>query len=324
MAAWALVQPFSLLASPPVNDAFSNRVDLQLSQPVTGTLDGATKEANEPDLLGDWRSGFHAQHPVWWNWVSTVNTSVCVVATMQQTRPVLMVWQGTDLSQQVGTLTFQNPLSQNGTNFYTTEVRFTAAAGSNYLIAVDAQEALTLMWDPNPEPNLGGYRLYIRTNGGGESIIDIGNVTSESLWDFLPDAAGFHFKVTAYDKVGRESKPSQELLADISGLNPTGEMRVALTLPPTITITAPADDSRFATGAEVALQALASDPDGSVDHVEYYMRPAMGASVDQLLGTATVAPYPMTLTNLETWRSLVSARAYDDLGSSTASEPVLI
>jgi len=133
------------------NDTISNRLDLQLSQVVTGTFAGADKQADEPDILGDWQSGFQTQHPVWWNWTATVNTSVCLVVTMPGTRPLLEVFQGDSPNprQQAGTLTFQDPVLSNGTNFYATQVRFDATAGSNYLIAVDSQVPLSIAWDTN-------------------------------------------------------------------------------------------------------------------------------------------------------------------------------
>jgi hypothetical protein len=71
--------------------------------------------------------------------------------------------------------------------------------------------SVTLVWDPNGEPDISGYRLYYgKASGTFESVIDVGNQTTYNFSD-LEDAKTYYFLVTAYDISGRESNFSSEL-----------------------------------------------------------------------------------------------------------------
>jgi large repetitive protein len=77
--------------------------------------------------------------------------------------------------------------------------------------AARAGETVTLAWDPNPEPDLAGYRLFWGL--GSRSYVevrDVENVTSYELQ--LPfDDENYFFAVTAYNDVGLESGFSNEV-----------------------------------------------------------------------------------------------------------------
>jgi len=86
---------------------------------------------------------------------------------------------------------------------------------------------VTLAWNPNTEPDLAGYKLYYKTGSSGEpydgtgategdSPIDIGNVTTYTLYD-LTDDTSYFFVVTAYDDQGGESDYSNEVSTDDYG-----------------------------------------------------------------------------------------------------------
>jgi hypothetical protein len=79
--------------------------------------------------------------------------------------------------------------------------------------------------------------------------------------------------------------------------------------PPTVTITSPADGAQFTAPADITVTAEASDPDGSVDRVEFFRNGA-------LAGTDTTAPYSLTHTDLPEGGYLLLARAFDDQGLS--------
>ena len=66
------------------------------------------------------------------------------------------------------------------------------------------QKQAWLEWQPNTEPDLAGYRVYwtLRENSGAFYC-----TTAEMLIDTL--MAMFEFEVTAVDKSGNESKPSE-------------------------------------------------------------------------------------------------------------------
>jgi cytoskeletal protein RodZ len=70
---------------------------------------------------------------------------------------------------------------------------------------------VTLAWDPNPEPEVSGYRLhYGLSSGDYTTTIDVGNVTTHVL-DGLTEGRAYFFVVTAYDRDGDESGYSNEV-----------------------------------------------------------------------------------------------------------------
>jgi hypothetical protein len=71
--------------------------------------------------------------------------------------------------------------------------------------------SVTLVWDPNGEPDISGYRLYYgKASATYESFIDVGNQTTYNFSD-LEDGKAHYFAVTAYDILGHESEFSSEL-----------------------------------------------------------------------------------------------------------------
>ena len=79
-------------------------------------------------------------------------------------------------------------------------------------IAGIAQAAtVQVTWNPNTEPDLAGYRLYVGEASGqyGEPI-DLGNVTGHVM-EITPEyGATYYFALTAYDTSGNESGYSDE------------------------------------------------------------------------------------------------------------------
>jgi fibronectin type 3 domain-containing protein len=71
---------------------------------------------------------------------------------------------------------------------------------------------INLAWDPNPAPDVVGYKVYYgtspKTYGPG---IDVGNVTSYALTG-LVKGRQYYIAVTAYDKLKRESGFSDEII----------------------------------------------------------------------------------------------------------------
>ena len=76
----------------------------------------------------------------------------------------------------------------------------------------------TLVWQPNTESDLAGYKVYIGERARQYTqMIDVGMNTSYAL-DHLPRDQHHYFVVTAYDRSGNESTHSQEVvLAAASG-----------------------------------------------------------------------------------------------------------
>lgn len=79
-------------------------------------------------------------------------------------------------------------------------------------IAGIAQAAtINVSWNPNTEPDLAGYRLYVGEVSGqyGEPI-DVGNVTGHVMEITPQYGATYYFALTAYDTSGNESGYSDE------------------------------------------------------------------------------------------------------------------
>ena len=73
-----------------------------------------------------------------------------------------------------------------------------------------AAQNITLKWDPNPAPNLAGYRLYYGTSSGVYTQeINVGNMTA-TLVSNLREGRTYFFAVTAYNTAA-ESLPSNEV-----------------------------------------------------------------------------------------------------------------
>jgi len=84
-----------------------------------------------------------------------------------------------------------------------------------------------------------------------------------------------------------------------------------------VSITAPANNAVFAAPANITVTASASDADGTVAKVDFFD----GAT---LVGTATAAPYGVTLTNVAAGAHSYTARATDNNGAVTTSAAVSV
>lgn len=74
---------------------------------------------------------------------------------------------------------------------------------------------LAASWNPNTEPDLAGYKVYVTYAYGGTKtklLRDVGNVTSCTLPVILPgNTRNGYITVTAYDKSGNESERSDRV-----------------------------------------------------------------------------------------------------------------
>jgi CubicO group peptidase (beta-lactamase class C family) len=87
--------------------------------------------------------------------------------------------------------------------------------------------------------------------------------------------------------------------------------------PPTAQITSPQPGSSFPAPGPIAIEATASDPDGSVTQVAFY---ANGT----LIGSDADSPYGLSWTNVVPGSYSLTARSTDAGGATTASAPVSI
>lgn len=80
-------------------------------------------------------------------------------------------------------------------------------------------ESVLVLWQPNSEPDLAGYRIYYGLRSGDYlHVIDVGNNTSWLIND-LTSGNTYFFAVTAYDKSGNESDFSEEVSIHLNDEN---------------------------------------------------------------------------------------------------------
>ena len=86
---------------------------------------------------------------------------------------------------------------------------------------------------------------------------------------------------------------------------------------PTVSLTAPANNTNYIAPASVALTANASDSDGTISKVEFYQ----GST---LLGTDSTSPYAYTWASVAMGNYSLTAKAYDNNNVATTSSAVNI
>lgn len=90
--------------------------------------------------------------------------------------------------------------------------------------------------------------------------------------------------------------------------------------PPEVTLTGPADGDGIASPCPVQLTADASDPDGAVDRVEFYVN-------DTLVGTDDEAPYGVEVASIDSALSLDNtafARVFDDGSPALSTDSTVV
>ena len=80
-----------------------------------------------------------------------------------------------------------------------------------------AADQIILAWDPNSEPNLGGYKLYYGLSSGNYTArVDVGNQTEHTVTGLQPGTT-YYFAVKAYDSPANNLSPfSNEVVVTIS------------------------------------------------------------------------------------------------------------
>jgi fibronectin type 3 domain-containing protein len=86
-----------------------------------------------------------------------------------------------------------------------------APAAPKGLQAVANQGSISLIWDPNPEKDLGGYLVFRGTQGGAPAQITPSPVEQAMLNDAVPPGVQYTYLVKAVDRAGNASAPSSEV-----------------------------------------------------------------------------------------------------------------
>lgn len=108
----------------------------------------------------------------------------------------------------------------------------------------------------------------------------------------------------------READGNEAISSPIFISGPTNQ-------PPVVSITSPVNNTVYTVGSPVIITAAASDPEGSVDRVEFYQ-----GSV--LLGAINTLPYQFTWSNPPAGDYILTAKVFDTPGASATSAPVSI
>jgi hypothetical protein len=76
---------------------------------------------------------------------------------------------------------------------------------------------IPLAWDPSPDANVAGYRLYYASSEGSGQTVDAGTNTSVTVHG-LTLGETYRFHVVAYNHEGVESEPSNEVSFIVPGV----------------------------------------------------------------------------------------------------------
>jgi hypothetical protein len=212
----------------------------------------------------------------------------------------------------------------------TIEGAFTLASSSLPVVTVTAADAGA------SEPGTDTGRFTISRTGATTSSLAVnytlgGSAANGSDYDSLatsvtiPAGSGSaSVTVTPRDDATVESAESVVLTLSASSSYTVGSPNTATVTiadndstnrPPAVSITSPANNATFAAGANIAIQATASDADGSVARVEFF---ASGV----LLGTDTTSPYSYAWNNVPAGDYALTARATDNAGATATSARV--
>jgi plastocyanin len=145
----------------------------------------------------------------------------------------------------------------------------------------------TIVWQGNT-----GIPSHTVTGTGADPLCGSGTVVSCSH---------------TFDTPG--SYPYECILPGHASFGMTGMVVVvsSTNLPPSASITSPADGAVFAAPADVAIQADASDADGTVTNVQFLVN-------DNLVGTASTNPFSVVANNLAAGNYSLKAIAADNGG----------
>ncbi|MEK6690269.1 MAG: fibronectin type III domain-containing protein [Nitrospirota bacterium] len=102
-------------------------------------------------------------------------------------------------------------------------VRITTAGPPGSVAGLSAQSGLIrkviINWKPGTDPNLKGYHIYRKTQGGSWEKIKILEGTSQSTYtdESLKDGKPYSYRIVAFNTVGAESPPSQTVTTTTKG-----------------------------------------------------------------------------------------------------------
>jgi Bacterial Ig domain len=201
-----------------------------------------------------------------------------------------------------------NAYDNDGGVSISSTVRFTVSNNTAPTVAISSPASGTVVQAPSPftvmaaAADTDGSIARVEFYRGATLI-----ATSTSA-PYSVDQSGiapgtYSYSAKAYDDRGA---------ATVSSL-----VSVVVNAAPSVTMTAPANNSVLPAPAALTLTATATDSDGSVARVEFYN----GAT---LLGQATAAPFQWSLTGVAAGPYVFYAKAIDNAGGATLSAPTYV
>jgi YD repeat-containing protein len=213
-------------------------------------------------------------------------------------------WQSTIFSD--------NLPEHNDAAFISQTVPTTMTPSQSYNVSVTMRNTGASTWTPDGDFQLGAENLSDNQTWGLNRV-NLGTPV-------VPGSdATFNFAVTAPTSPGAyhfQWRMVQQGVQRFGSL--TDDVTVTtVNNPPTVSLTAPANNASFTTGSTVTLNANASDSDGTVSKVEFFQ----GSTK---LGEDTTSPYSFSWTNVAAGSYTLTARATDNGGAIATSTGVNI
>ena len=162
-----------------------------------------------------------------------------------------------------------------------------------------------LRWEPNPESDIAGYKVYYGVNGlSNPTQLDVSKQTIATTISGLDPALNYSFAIAAYNTSGLEA-PYSNIVTTLESVVPT------------VSITSPANNAQIIN--TVSISANASD-NVAVTKVEYYVD-----SVLKSTDTAVPYQYAWDTSAITTGTHTITAKAYDAAGNiGTSSISVVV
>lgn len=166
---------------------------------------------------------------------------------------------------------------------------------------------VTLAWDPNPESDVVGYRVYQGTESRVYSQVHATDRTTSLTVTELAEGMTYYFAVTALNSSGLESDYSNEVVYT-AGLSSRPDA-------PVIVLTSPVEGATYLAPANVVLQASVESNGQTIQRVRFLN----GSTV---LGEDASAPYAFTWSGVAGGQYALSAQAVYGEGRVVGSDAV--
>ena len=174
-----------------------------------------------------------------------------------------------------------------------------------------ANSPITVIADASPEYGIARVEFYASKDSQPAVMIGQEDHSPYAINWTDPQPGSYTLWANVYDTVGG-ALTSESI-----------NITVANNQAPIVEITEPSEGAEFAFGSPIAIVADASDPDGSIDRVEFYAK-TFSDPVAIMIGQENSLPYGIWWTNAQPGTYNIWATAYDNLGGSRTSLPVTI